>query len=345
MDKKTGLSLYSSTTIRSCIVDGYRLFASNFTSLIKSSWLSAVLFGICCAIIGLIEVVYMPRAIASEVMNGMSVEEVIANHRVMCILFVAALVVGGIIEIWLYSHSVSQLRSFAHTESVPKPTKWFSFDWKSIWKTFKAVFFLTIVGFIALMVVSMGAMIINSISGTPIQSAPITTKVFMAIFAILICLALLPLVATTMGYLIHDEEGFFKRAFKRYGVAAKHYSRLFSVVTGSTIITIAIMALLMLPVIILSTANMQANVGNANGDPLNMPAYMPILAGIVFFLFGILKSYLNMSFLYPVAFVSGQIEKREMERREADLEAGINNDSKFNIEKEDTNKHSQLKTK
>ena len=99
---------------------------------------------------------------------------------------------------------------------------------------------------------------------------------------------------------------------------------------GGVIITIAIMSLLTLPVIILATANMQANMGNANGDPLNMPSYMPILTGLIFFMFGILKSYLNMSFLYPVAFVSGQIEKREMERREADLQAGINTNGENN---------------
>ena len=330
MEKKTGLSLYSSTTIRSCIVDGYKLFATNFISLLKSSWLSAVLFGICCSIIGLIEVIYLPRAIASEVINGMSAQQVIANHQDICILFVVALVIGGIIEIWLYSHSVSQIRSFATNATVAKPTKWFSFDKKATWKTFKAFFFLLIIAFIAMMAVSICTMIMSSISGTTMESAPTTTKVFIAIITIIICLLLLPLAATTMGYLIHDDLGFFKRVLKRYRVATKHYSQLFSVVLGGVIITIAIMSLLTLPVIILATANMQANMGNANGDPLNMPSYMPILTGLIFFMFGILKSYLNMSFLYPVAFVSGQIEKREMERREADLQAGINTNGENN---------------
>ena len=327
MEKKTGLSLYASTTSRSCIVDGYRLFASNFISLVKSSWLPALLFGICCAIVGVINVIYIPRTIALEITYGMPPEAVIASQPDIFLLFAATLLIGALIEIWLYSHSVSQLRSFAHTDTIDRPTRWFTFDRPSLWKTIKATFFMLIIGFIALMIIGVGAVALNGDKGTDFSAATNTTKAFIVIITILVALFLVPMVATTMGYLIKDGDGFFKHTIKRYGIAAKHYSRLFSVVIGGGIITIAIMSLLLLPVIILSTANMQANLGFANGDPLDMPSYMPVLAAIVFFIFGILKSYLGMSLLYPCAFVSGNIDKSEMERQEANLEAGIHIDT------------------
>ena len=70
-----------------------------------------------------------------------------------------------------------------------------------------------------------------------------------------------------------------------------------------------------LPAQVLSLANLQAEVGVLNGDPLGMPGYMGWLTAVVFTIAGFFQAYIHLSMLFPTYYMYGSIETQEEERR------------------------------
>ena len=133
------------------------------------------------------------------------------------------------------------------------------------------------------------------------------------IATLFIVLLSFPLIYVAMKYIL-NKGGYFSVFSKAYGIGLSHWGHIFTTCLIGGIIISILMGIFCLPAIVLTQANVMAQEGFLNGDPLGMPDYANLLTIVTFFLTGFVLVYLYMPLLLVCYYMYGSIERYEQEK-------------------------------
>lgn len=101
--------------------------------------------------------------------------------------------------------------------------------------------------------------------------------------------------------------------------ALRHWLLTLGIVIAGGVVMLFACLLCSLPVIILTTASLQAQMGTLIGDPLGMPSYLTVLAGGTWLLTAFLQVYILLSLLFVGYYAYGSAETQQQEREQQKL--------------------------
>lgn len=101
--------------------------------------------------------------------------------------------------------------------------------------------------------------------------------------------------------------------------ALRHWLLTLGIVLAGGVVMLFVCLLCSLPVIILTMASLQAQMGTLIGDPLGMPSYLAVLAGGTWLLTAFLQVYILISLLFVGYYAYGSAETQQQEREQQKL--------------------------
>lgn len=296
---------------RACIAEGYRLYTNHFRTIVRRTWITAVIYSIVTSILGTFCVMTMPRLGILQ-MRVLSQPEAVMTEDFMPLIWFVLLDFAFIaVAIWMVSCGFCLLREHHQTSQITIQKKWYIPCWDSsvAWRTLKAVVCMTLIG-------SLVALIVWATQwGLFHVLSPIASIVATSLVAIFFVFLMLPFIYTTTKYLMTKGRTFWELAVRDYATAFRHWGIVFVVVLVTVLIVLLVQGFISMPALILTEANVQANMGVIMGDPLGMPSYMTILTAAVFFLAGFVQAYVHLSILFPAYYMYGTIDIQEQERK------------------------------
>lgn len=138
-------------------------------------------------------------------------------------------------------------------------------------------------------------------------------------------IAVILLLAINCGLLvfIHRATGrrlnLFRSLRTALRAALRHWLLTLGIVIAGGVVMLFVCLLCSLPVIILTTASLQAQMGTLIGDPLGMPSYLTVLAGGTWLLTAFLQVYILLSLLFVGYYAYGSAETQQQEREQQKL--------------------------
>lgn len=102
--------------------------------------------------------------------------------------------------------------------------------------------------------------------------------------------------------------------------AFRHWLLSLAVILISMLVFLPVCLLLGLPVIILTTACLQAHIGTLMGDPLGLPSTIAWLAGCTWLLTAFLLVYILISILFVGYYAYGSAETRQSEKQKLNIQ-------------------------
>jgi len=311
MDNQSETQTMKIRSARACIAEGYRLYTNHFRTIFRRTWMAAVFYSLVIGVLGTFCVVKMPRMAVLYTMDIFPQEAVLKKDLMMLVWFVLLEMVYAVAVIWMVSCGTSILREHLLGGQIAKAKKWYIplLDRPVIWRVLKAVACLTVIGLIVLFIMSTTQRALLHVL------SPMATKVAISLIILLVVMLLLPLVYITTKYLLTTQTAFWKLTIKDYSVAFRRIGLIFVIVLVTALIVLLIQGFISMPAIILTEANVQANMGVLMGDPLGMPSFMTGLTASVFFFAGFVQAYTHMSMLFPAYYMYGTIETQEQERK------------------------------
>ncbi len=101
--------------------------------------------------------------------------------------------------------------------------------------------------------------------------------------------------------------------------AGRHWLLTLLILVAGIIVLIPVCLFVSMPVIILTTASIQAQAGTLMGDPLGMPSYVMWLAAGTWLLAAFLQVYILLSLLFVGYYAYGSVETQRREREQQKL--------------------------
>lgn len=297
----------------SCIRTGYGLYADNFKSILKSSWIPALVYSLIYAAIGALCVIYIPEMAVTTLRGGVSgTETTLLPQTMLAVLIIA----GGLVEIVFYSCGMSLLRSHKANGSIDKIRKRFYFDLRTAVRTLKITLAIIIVCAVSSAVLWVAYIyLLNSMGLETIELWK--SLVIMSFFAVIVNIFMLPFIFPFMKYILNDNVKLADTLTSGYVTGLRRLHFILAVAFITMCVTVAAGTIIQLPTIILATANAQSIYGTVYGDPLGMPDYMPVLTAATFFIAGFMQTYIRMSVLFPLYYAYGSTETFFKEKAES----------------------------
>lgn len=286
------------TTIRAA----YNLFADNYKTILRHTWLYALVLA---AISGF----FILNQLRAYHLEPLSASRIIAS---LCMTLFAI-----IAEIIFYG----RIYMFVNTQSL---------SW-NILRTLKAnlwmIFFFSIVGLVFGLA---GGGIGYALWGGDIQSATtpqanpmlilqhqmamvkIFGITFLTIFLAL--LLMLPFVYPQMKYFVQTDTRFHQIWFKGWKTGMRHWGYIFLTLLLTTICLSVILLIITLPLIILMTAYNLSMQGVAQGDEAGVPGYFNILAYLISVAANFIIYFMSIFALFVAYYIYGSIETKERKK-------------------------------
>ena len=152
-----------------------------------------------------------------------------------------------------------------------------------------------------------------------VSIAPITLEITSLTATLAIVLLAFPLIYVAVKYILNKGCGYFFVLSKYYGTGLRHWGHIFTTCLIGGMIIGVLMSIFLLPAIILTQANVMAQEGFLNGDPLGMPDYVNVLTIVTFFLTGFVLIYLYLPILLVFYYMYGSIETYEKEKNKLEI--------------------------
>ncbi|MBO5185943.1 MAG: hypothetical protein J6B91_02685 [Prevotella sp.] len=304
-----------------CIRMGYSLYADNFKTILKSSWIPALIYSLVCAAMGALCVIHIPD-IAVTMMRGTAPDAETSRlpETIFAILFAA----GGLTEIVFYSCGMSLLRSHKADGMIDKSRGWLSFDTRTALRTLKIT--LTTILVCSLTAVVLWVTYIYLLNAAGLKTVSLLKSVVITgVFTTVIGIMFLPLIFPIMKYILNDNGKLFATLTSGYVAGLRRLPFILAVSFVAMCVTVAVSIVTQLPTIILTAANAQSIYGTVYGDPLGMPSYMPALTAATFFAAGLLQAYIRMSVLFPLYYAYGSVETFFKEKKESKTKQNTTN--------------------
>lgn len=311
MKKENDAAPMKSNSSSASIKLGYKLYATNFSKIFRTSWFTALIYAIICSCLGTLSLQSITKiSMIAQTSPNQALTYLQQNIGFIILAFVL-FVLGGLCELTFYSCGLSQLYHHKTEGNMNTSTRWYHINKSILWRTIKAalvnLLFIFIACCISLMVFSVCI---------KYHMANYTTTGLTVIIAIILGLLLLPFIYISFRYILNPETKIWTLIFHQYKIGLKHLGYIFAVALFSGIILIITQNILTLPTTILGLASCQASMGVAEGDPLNMPSYATLLMIILFLISGFIQIYVRLSIFFPFYYMTGSIDTQEQERKQ-----------------------------
>lgn len=307
-------TLYKNRSYRSVISAGFGLYFTQFRLFFKASWIMALIYAAVFAALGTLCAIKLP-AITAEIMKQTLVQhqllarEIAEEYLITGGIFIVLTLLYIVVEAFTFATVLNKLKEHQDTDKMTVPRKWFSVRTKLMGRTLKGYLFSLLVILIPVLVIAGVIYVLLKY----VALAPITLEVTALIATLFIVLLSFPLIYVAMKYIL-NKGGYFSVFSKAYGTGLSHWGHIFTTCLIGGIIISILMGIFCLPAIVLTQANVMAQEGFLNGDPLGMPDYANLLTIVTFFLTGFVLVYLYMPLLLVCYYMYGSIERYEQEK-------------------------------
>lgn len=308
-------TLFKSRSYSASIKAGYSLYTNNFRKIFKASWLQAIVFAIIFSALGTTCAVHLPRLLLLLLANADNPNFVLTTDLTLISIIATLVVFGAVAEILFYACGMSLFKLHSTQDTIPYPTRWFSFDKSMSWRTLKAAFFCILIplvpaiAFFLFFIFRLRFMLAE-------PGAHIATLSITAIVSFIVSILLLPLCYVAFRYILNDETHFWKSLAGSYRIGIRHLGSIFATSLVCIIVILIAGIIILLPANIIMIANLQSSFGvAAYSDPAGMPESIVVITAIAFFFAGLLEAFIRMSAMFPLYYVYGSIETQEEERR------------------------------
>lgn len=307
-------TLFKNRSYRSVISAGFGLYFTQFRLFFKASWIMALVYAAAFAALGTLSAIKLP-AITAEIMKQTVVQhqllarETAEEYLLLGGAFIVLTLLYMVVEAFTFATVLNKLKEHQDTDKMTVPRRWFGLSTKLMGRTLKGYVFSLLVVLIPVLVIAGLVMVLLKY----VALAPITLEVTALIVTLVIVLLSLPLIYVAVKYIL-NKGGYFSVMSKAYGTGLRHWGHIFTTcLIGGLIISILV-GIFCLPAMILTQANVMAQEGFLNGDPLGMPDYANLLTVVTFFLTGFILVYLYMPLLLSFYYMYGSIESYEKEK-------------------------------
>ena len=307
-------TLYKNRSYRSVISAGFGLYFTQFRLFFKASWIMALIYAAVFAALGTLCAIKLP-AITAEIMKQTLVQhqlltrEIAEEYLITGGIFIVLTLLYIIVEAFTFATILNKLKEHQDTDKMMVPRRWFGVRTKLMGRTLKGYLFSLLVILIPVLVIAGVIYVLLKY----VALAPITLEVTALIATLSIVLLSFPLIYVAMKYIL-NKGGYFSVFSKAYGTGLSHWGHIFTTCLIGGIIISILMGIFCLPAIVLTQANVMAQEGFLNGDPLGMPDYANLLTIVTFFLTGFVLVYLYMPLLLVCYYMYGSIERYEQEK-------------------------------
>ena len=307
-------TLYKNRSYRSVISAGFGLYFTQFRLFFKASWIMALIYAAVFAALGTLCAIKLP-AITAEIMKQTLVQhqlltrEIAEEYLIIGGIFIVLTLLYIVVEAFTFATVLNKLKEHQDTDKMTVPRKWFGVRTKLMGRTLKGYLFSLLVILIPVLVIAGVIYVLLKY----VALAPITLEVTALIATLFIVLLSFPLIYVAMKYIL-NKGGYFSVFSKAYGTGLSHWGHIFTTCLIGGIIISILMGIFCLPAIVLTQANVMAQEGFLNGDPLGMPDYANLLTIVTFFLTGFVLVYLYMPLLLVCYYMYGSIERYEQEK-------------------------------
>lgn len=307
-------TLYKNRSYRSVISAGFGLYFTQFRLFFKASWIMALIYAAVFAALGTLCAIKLP-AITAEIMKQTLVQhqlltrEIAEEYLITGGIFIVLTLLYIVVEAFTFATVLNKLKEHQDTDKMTVPRRWFGVRTKLMGRTLKGYLFSLLVILIPVLVIAGVIYVLLKY----VALALITLEVTALIATLFIVLLSFPLIYVAMKYIL-NKGGYFSVFSKAYGTGLSHWGHIFTTCLIGGIIISILMGIFCLPAIVLTQANVMAQEGFLNGDPLGMPDYANLLTIVTFFLTGFVLVYLYMPLLLVCYYMYGSIERYEQEK-------------------------------
>lgn len=307
-------TLYKNRSYRSVISAGFGLYFTQFRLFFKASWIMALIYAAVFAALGTLCAIKLP-AITAEIMKQTLVQhqllarEIAEEYLITGGIFIVLTLLYIVVEAFTFATVLNKLKEHQDTDKMMVPRRWFGVRTKLMGRTLKGYLFSLLVILIPVLVIAGLIVVLLKY----VALAPITLEVTALIATLFIVVLSFPLIYVAMKYIL-NKGGYFSVFSKAYGTGLSHWGHIFTTCLIGGIIISILMGIFCLPAIVLTQANVMAQEGFLNGDPLGMPDYANLLTIVTFFLTGFVLVYLYMPLLLVCYYMYGSIERYEQEK-------------------------------
>ena len=316
METNESLRLQKPRSISAVIRDGYRLYTGHFKRLFRASWIVAIVYALCFALMmnylinDVLSLLVTVSTFGWQVLGAIDCQSTL----LMAVCSIALFVMSALA---LASYAFGACTVHSQTGQIERPAHWYgTFHPKpflrllvaSVWMTLLLLVVCALFGAIIYGVVSMGS--VDSMWKS------IATIALLIILACIVGAFLLPLAYPIVCYVIRGSLT-WRPPFSGYALGLRHWSLLFVTMLITAIVTATLTLVCELPAFIIGLANAKAYAGAAIGDPLNLPEHMMLMTTTAFVIAGFVQAYVHLYAIFPLYYAYGSIEQWRAERQKA----------------------------
>lgn len=280
--------LFKNRSVGSCLSDAFELFRTNFKTLFRRLWLSAVVLSLLLAVAMVYSVQY-PNGADNVILN--------LGALVDYILIIAAFV-------WFYTIIMSLLNGRSVKANLPRLTR---------------LTFLLIGIVIVICVVLIAGAALNYAgvkNPSQFQGANIQLVLGMLACMLVFFVALLPLNFSAMKYCMEEDKKVFSIFQKPYVMGLRHWGYIFLTALLTGIIDMVISIIVLLPFYVIMLCNMVNRNGMAFGDPSGLSGGFLFLAFVTATLCSFVGLFIRPWIVFSYYYAYGSIEEKEKGRQE-----------------------------
>ena len=304
MDKNERLALSRQRSTGAVITDGYQLFFNNIWSVIKRTWVLAIVYALVFGFTGYYFCVnLLPKMITGDGLllspKALWPEIGIFAVYVFFFLLMAVLIASKIIKLFKEHRQEGVISVHINWKQLVIPTT------NRRLLLIVAWLLLAIIVSVALIWGTSAAMVaVTGVDGF-FSSLPVMLVVALVVI-VLIC-ALLLFGYTLMKNALDGPLAFYPPV-KGYRKGFYHEGLLFCVMLTTGIVTLLLTILFEAPAIYMLVAHVEAQKSVLLGDPNGLPDNIALLTFLAFAFSGFFQAYIHISTLFPLYYTYGKIE-------------------------------------
>lgn len=305
-------------SVTACMKEAYSLMTDNVKNLLKSTWWAFMIYAFMVAFMVFLRT-------PNKMLHDWGEENMMLSFCLQTVVYigvvVAAFLMGAAVWRWLTDKPFGRMMKRFTTIYLASAVV-------SFVVTFAATFALTCFYLKAFLTASGSAATADSAAATGSAAMAETAAagspslliivlfVFAIVAAIVLCMAVsLPFAYLTPKYML-QEKGERLRPWKSFKCGFRHMGSIFKMgFLGSLVILVAGI-LIYIPLAILIGAQVSAQMGTLEGDPVGTPSYFTFLfivvTALLLFIFAYILHWLFISYIY----LYGSIENDEMKKTE-----------------------------
>lgn len=320
MENQNHLQLQKIRSIAAVIRDGYQLYNGNFKHLFRRSWVTAIVYALCFAVMMSSLVNGMLPAVATLNTMGIDVNPLDAYYSAFTIKIMVGIGLFTLSALLLAAHGYAAMGEHRSTGIISDAPHWYGqLPFKSFLRLLMSAVWLLLLWLV--IVAAFAALgygiarlgVVQNIGGS------VTTIALFMVLALIVGALLVPLTYSVMAQVLGTQAA-WRPPFSGYAKGLRHWGLLFA----TTLVTALIASLLTwvceLPAIIIGMANVKAYTGAAMGDPLGIPDHLPTMTFIVFALAGFIQAYVHLYTIFPLYYAYGTIEAWHAERKALNID-------------------------